>query len=332
MQIAYPMAMPPGVPPERVALMRKAFMDTMNDPAFRDESDQDEAGLFAARRPDRSRPLSLISQSRRRRPSRAIRRSLKEELGSKSHMLDRWRARIGWITPRVNSDTEIYDFYQIAPKDVVVVVNSLAVVDSARKEEIEASINLIETGGQAPQPFGRRSHHEERRAGSLAFRQRGPRQDSGADARGVQGASHDQFPGARRRLQLSRRQAHTGDLIVARRIAASRRKSEEIILPPKAFKSERSKGIGQQLQSYEKGQTDAGGHLRKRRGCRKKTSGRRCRLHPVRYHDVDPDPRSAGAGDRQSRSSAPTAHRSGVRSTRLGIKPGPGFGKLLSGL
>ena len=59
-------------------------------------------------------------------------------------MLDRWRARIGWITPRVNSDTELYDFYQIAPKDVVVVVNSLAVVNSARKEEIEASIGLIE--------------------------------------------------------------------------------------------------------------------------------------------------------------------------------------------
>lgn len=59
-------------------------------------------------------------------------------------MLDRWRARIGWITPRVNSDTEIYDFYQIAPKDVILVVNSLAVVDSARKDEIEASFDLIE--------------------------------------------------------------------------------------------------------------------------------------------------------------------------------------------
>jgi maleate isomerase len=61
-------------------------------------------------------------------------------------MLDRWRARIGWITPRVNSDTEIYDFYQIAPKDVVLVVNSLAVVDSARKDEIENSFSLIERG------------------------------------------------------------------------------------------------------------------------------------------------------------------------------------------
>jgi maleate cis-trans isomerase len=61
-------------------------------------------------------------------------------------MIDRWRARIGWITPRINSDTEIYDFYQCSPKDVVLVVNSLAVVDSARKEEIENSIGLIERG------------------------------------------------------------------------------------------------------------------------------------------------------------------------------------------
>jgi maleate cis-trans isomerase len=60
------------------------------------------------------------------------------------YMLDQWKARIGWITPRVNSDTEIYDFYQVAPKDVVLVVNSLAVIDSARKEEIENSIRLIE--------------------------------------------------------------------------------------------------------------------------------------------------------------------------------------------
>jgi len=59
-------------------------------------------------------------------------------------MIDQWRARIGWITPRVNSDTEIYDFYQLAPKDVVLVVNSLAVIDSNRKDEIEASFELIE--------------------------------------------------------------------------------------------------------------------------------------------------------------------------------------------
>jgi len=59
-------------------------------------------------------------------------------------MLDRWRARIGWIHPRVNSDIEIYDFYQAAPKDVVLVVTHLEVVDSARKEEVEASLALLE--------------------------------------------------------------------------------------------------------------------------------------------------------------------------------------------
>jgi maleate isomerase len=59
-------------------------------------------------------------------------------------MLDEWRARIGWINPRVNSDIEVYDFYQAAPKDVVLVVNSLTVVDSDRKEEVEASLALVE--------------------------------------------------------------------------------------------------------------------------------------------------------------------------------------------
>jgi len=59
-------------------------------------------------------------------------------------MLDRWRARIGWIHPRVNSDIEVYDFYQAAPKDVVLVVTHLEVVDSARKEEVEASLALLE--------------------------------------------------------------------------------------------------------------------------------------------------------------------------------------------
>ncbi len=59
-------------------------------------------------------------------------------------MLDHWRARIGWIHPRVNSDIEIYDFYQAAPKDVVLVVTHLDVVDSARKEEVEASLGLLE--------------------------------------------------------------------------------------------------------------------------------------------------------------------------------------------
>jgi maleate isomerase len=59
-------------------------------------------------------------------------------------MLDRWRARIGWIHPRVNSDIEIYDFYHAAPKDVVLVVTHLEVVDSARREEVEASLALLE--------------------------------------------------------------------------------------------------------------------------------------------------------------------------------------------
>jgi len=59
-------------------------------------------------------------------------------------MLDHWRARVGWIHPRVNSDIEIYDFYQAAPKDVVLVVTHLDVVDSARKEEVEASLRLLE--------------------------------------------------------------------------------------------------------------------------------------------------------------------------------------------
>lgn len=59
-------------------------------------------------------------------------------------MLDHWQARIGWIHPRVNSDIEIYDFYQAAPNDVVLVVTHLDVVDSARKEEVEASLELLE--------------------------------------------------------------------------------------------------------------------------------------------------------------------------------------------
>ena len=33
-----PYALPPGVPADRVALMRKAFDDTMNDPKFRSEA------------------------------------------------------------------------------------------------------------------------------------------------------------------------------------------------------------------------------------------------------------------------------------------------------
>ena len=59
-------------------------------------------------------------------------------------MLTQWRARVGWIHPRINSDIEVYDFYQAAPRDVVLVVTHLEVVDSARKEEVEASLSLLE--------------------------------------------------------------------------------------------------------------------------------------------------------------------------------------------
>jgi maleate cis-trans isomerase len=59
-------------------------------------------------------------------------------------MLDHWRARVGWIHPRVNSDIEVYDFYRAAPADVVLVVTHLEVVDSAKKEEVEASLALLE--------------------------------------------------------------------------------------------------------------------------------------------------------------------------------------------
>jgi len=59
-------------------------------------------------------------------------------------VLDHWRARIGWIHPRVNSDIEVYDFYQAAPRDVVLVVTHLEVVDSARSEEVETSLALLE--------------------------------------------------------------------------------------------------------------------------------------------------------------------------------------------
>lgn len=59
-------------------------------------------------------------------------------------MLDRWQARVGWIHPRVNSDIEIYDFYRAAPNDVVLVVTHLDVVDSAKREQVEASLALLE--------------------------------------------------------------------------------------------------------------------------------------------------------------------------------------------
>jgi maleate isomerase len=60
-------------------------------------------------------------------------------------MIDRWQGRVGWIHPRVNSDIESYDFYKAAPRDVVLVVTHLDVVDSARKDEVEKSLATLET-------------------------------------------------------------------------------------------------------------------------------------------------------------------------------------------
>jgi tripartite-type tricarboxylate transporter receptor subunit TctC len=37
LMIGYPFALPPGVPADRVAIMQKAFMDTMNDPEFKED-------------------------------------------------------------------------------------------------------------------------------------------------------------------------------------------------------------------------------------------------------------------------------------------------------
>jgi maleate isomerase len=59
-------------------------------------------------------------------------------------MLDHWQARVGWIHPRVNSDIEVYDFYKAAPEDVVLVVTHLEVIDSADKKQVEESLALLE--------------------------------------------------------------------------------------------------------------------------------------------------------------------------------------------
>lgn len=59
-------------------------------------------------------------------------------------LIERWQARCGWIHPRVNSDIEVYDFYRCAPDDVVLVTTHLEVVDSARREEVEHSLKLLE--------------------------------------------------------------------------------------------------------------------------------------------------------------------------------------------
>ena len=59
-------------------------------------------------------------------------------------MLNRWKARIGWIHPRVTSDIEVYDFYRVAPANVVLVVTHLEIVESSNKEQVDASLALLE--------------------------------------------------------------------------------------------------------------------------------------------------------------------------------------------
>ena len=59
-------------------------------------------------------------------------------------MVNRWKARIGWIHPRVTSDIEVYDFYRVAPRNVILVVTNLEVVESSRKEDVDASLALLE--------------------------------------------------------------------------------------------------------------------------------------------------------------------------------------------
>lgn len=59
-------------------------------------------------------------------------------------LISRWKARVGWIHPRVNSDVEVYDFYRVAPEDVLLVITHLEVVDSSRKEEVDASLAVLE--------------------------------------------------------------------------------------------------------------------------------------------------------------------------------------------
>jgi maleate cis-trans isomerase len=245
-------------------------------------------------------------------------------------MLDRWRARIGWITPRVNSDTEIYDFYQIAPKDVVVVVNSLAVVDSARKEEIEASINLIERavkhlnlsgvdhimkkGAPVHLHFGNEGHEkilERMRAVSTA-----PVMTSSQ----ALAAGFNQL-GAKRILVISSWRDESPHL-------ADNLKNH---LASEGIQVGAVEGIGKQLQSYEKGQMTPAAIFANVVAAAKK--------HP----DLDAAYIQSG-----TMTSIPILDRleqeigKPVISTNsaaiwgsfraLGIRPGPGFGKLLSDL
>lgn len=55
-----------------------------------------------------------------------------------------WKARFGMIHPRVCCDMEIYDFYRVAPPDVVLVTTHLELVDSSRRDEVESSLLLVE--------------------------------------------------------------------------------------------------------------------------------------------------------------------------------------------
>lgn len=66
------------------------------------------------------------------------------KIGDRGNVVDKWRARLGMIHPRVCCDMEIYDFYRIAPRDVVLVTTHLEINDSARHEEIELSLTLLE--------------------------------------------------------------------------------------------------------------------------------------------------------------------------------------------
>lgn len=58
--------------------------------------------------------------------------------------MEKWRARIGWILPRRLIDNEAYDFYQIAPKDVVLVCNHLNVRESSDIDECRESLAMME--------------------------------------------------------------------------------------------------------------------------------------------------------------------------------------------
>ena len=62
-----PYLMPPGVPGERAALMRKAFIDTFNDPLFQSEANR--IGLDATRPRDGEQIQEVINQTYRAPPA-----------------------------------------------------------------------------------------------------------------------------------------------------------------------------------------------------------------------------------------------------------------------